>query len=124
MLLCVTSNVYWIMYVKDFLSIRHWNWFGPLLFIRCTLRFRPVMTISTGLFSKYMSGYAPVLGISWDELIGMGRQNPDDHSERFCMSTFACNTCQEVNGVSWLHGKCLNRCLLIYGKAISRKKAM
>lgn len=21
------------------------------------------------------------------------------------MSTFACNTCQEVNGVSWLHGK-------------------
>ena len=58
-----------------------------------------------GLFSKYMSGYAPVLGISWDELIGMGRQNPDDHSERFCMSTFACNTCQEVNGVSWLHGK-------------------
>ena len=58
-----------------------------------------------GLFSKYMSGYASVLGISWDELIGMGRQNPDDHSERFCMSTFACNTCQEVNGVSWLHGK-------------------
>ena len=58
-----------------------------------------------GLFGKYMSGYAPALGISWDELIGMGRQNPDDHSERFCMSTFACNTCQEVNGVSWLHGK-------------------
>ena len=58
-----------------------------------------------GLFSKYMCGYAPALGISWDELIGMGRQNPDDHSERFCMSTFACNTCQEVNGVSWLHGK-------------------
>lgn len=58
-----------------------------------------------GLFGKYMSGYASALGISWDELIGMGRQNPDDHSERFCMSTFACNTCQEVNGVSWLHGK-------------------
>ena len=58
-----------------------------------------------GLFGKYMSGYASALGITWDELIGMGRQNPDDHSERFCMSTFACNTCQEVNGVSWLHGK-------------------
>ena len=58
-----------------------------------------------GLFGKYMSGYASALGISWDEFIGMGRQNPDDHSERFCMSTFACNTCQEVNGVSWLHGK-------------------
>ena len=58
-----------------------------------------------GMFGKYMSGYATALGITWDELIGMGRQNPDDHSERFCMSTFACNTCQEVNGVSWLHGK-------------------
>lgn len=58
-----------------------------------------------GLFSKYMGGYAGALGISWDEFIGMGRQNPDDHSERFCMSTFACNTSQEVNGVSWLHGK-------------------
>ncbi|MCQ2196091.1 MAG: alpha-glucan family phosphorylase [Bacteroidaceae bacterium] len=58
-----------------------------------------------GLFSKYMSGYPQMLGISWDEFIGMGRMNPDDHSERFCMSTFACNTSQEVNGVSWLHGE-------------------
>lgn len=57
-----------------------------------------------GLFGKYMGGYPQKLGISWDEFIGMGRINPNDHSERFCMSTFACNTCQEVNGVSMLHG--------------------
>ena len=57
-----------------------------------------------GLFGKYMGGYPSKLGISWDEFIGMGRTNPDDHSEKFCMSTFACNTCQEVNGVSKLHG--------------------
>ena len=57
------------------------------------------------LFGKYMGGYPAKLGISWDEFIGMGRTNPDDHGEKFCMSTFACNTCQEVNGVSWLHGK-------------------
>jgi alpha-glucan phosphorylase len=56
------------------------------------------------LFSKYMSGYPAKLGITWDEFIGMGRTNPDDHSERFCMSTFACNTSQEINGVSRLHG--------------------
>ena len=56
------------------------------------------------LFGKYMGGYPNMLGITWDEFIGMGRTNPDDHSERFCMSTFACNTCQEVNGVSKLHG--------------------
>jgi starch phosphorylase len=57
------------------------------------------------LFGKYMGSYPEKLGISWDEFIGMGRMNPEDHNERFCMSTFACNTCQEVNGVSWLHGE-------------------
>ena len=58
-----------------------------------------------GLFSKYMHGYAEKLGITWDEFIGMGRMNPEDKGEKFCMSTFACNTSQEVNGVSWLHGE-------------------
>ncbi len=58
-----------------------------------------------GLFGKYMSGYPAQLGITWDEFIGMGRVNPDDKNERFCMSTFACNTSSWVNGVSWLHGK-------------------
>ena len=58
-----------------------------------------------GLFGKYIGGYPQKLGISWDEFIGMGRINPDDKNEKFCMSTFACNTCQEVNGVSMLHGK-------------------
>ncbi len=57
-----------------------------------------------GLFGKYMGAYPAKLGITWDEFIGMGRINPEDHNERFCMSTFACNTCQEVNGVSKLHG--------------------
>ena len=56
------------------------------------------------LFGKYMGGYPAVLGITWDEFIGMGRTNPDDKSEKFSMSTFAINTCQEVNGVSKLHG--------------------
>jgi len=56
------------------------------------------------LFGKYMSGYPAMLGISWDEFIGMGRTNPDDKGEKFSMSTFAINTCQEVNGVSKLHG--------------------
>lgn len=58
-----------------------------------------------GLFGKYMSGYASLMGISWDDLMDLGRNNPGDKGERFCMSVFACNTSQEVNGVSWLHGK-------------------
>ena len=58
-----------------------------------------------GLFGKYMGGYPSKMGISWDDLMDLGRNNPGDKGERFCMSVFACNTSQEVNGVSWLHGK-------------------
>ena len=58
-----------------------------------------------GLFGKYMGGYPSRMGISWDDLMDLGRNNLGDKGERFCMSVFACNTSQEVNGVSWLHGK-------------------
>jgi glycogen phosphorylase len=56
------------------------------------------------LFAKYMSSFPAKLGISWNDFIDMGRENPGTH-EKFSMSVFACNCCQEVNGVSWLHGK-------------------
>ena len=58
-----------------------------------------------GLFYKYMSEYPKKLGIEWNDLIGLGRQNPEDKNEKFSMSVFALNTCQEANGVSWLHGE-------------------
>lgn len=55
------------------------------------------------LFGKYMNEFPAKLGISWNDLMNMGRENPDTN-ERFSMSVFALNTCQEANGVSWLHG--------------------
>ena len=58
-----------------------------------------------GLFGKYMGGYPAKMGITWDDLMDLGRNNAGDKGERFCMYVFACNTSQEVNGVSWLHGK-------------------
>lgn len=57
-----------------------------------------------GLFSKYMHKFPAKLGITWQEFIDLGREHPGSN-EKFSMSVFACNTCQEVNGVSWLHGK-------------------
>ena len=57
-----------------------------------------------GLFGKYMGEFPGKLGISWQDLMNMGRENPDTN-ERFSMSVFALNTCQESNGVSWLHGE-------------------
>ena len=60
------------------------------------------------LFGRYMGEFPNKLGISWQEFIDMGRVNPGSN-EKFCMSTFALNTCQEANGVSWLHGKVSQR---------------
>ncbi len=60
------------------------------------------------LFGKYMGEYPAKLGISWNDLMNMGRENPDTN-ERFSMSVFALNTCQEANGVSYLHGEVSKR---------------
>ena len=57
-----------------------------------------------GLFGKYMSEFPAKLGISWADLMNIGRENPNTN-ERFSVSVFALNTCQEANGVSWLHGE-------------------
>ncbi len=56
-----------------------------------------------GLLGKYMGEFPAKLGISWQQFIDMGRENPGSQ-ERFCMSFFALNTSQEANGVSYLHG--------------------
>lgn len=55
------------------------------------------------LFCKYMNHFPAKLGISWQDFIDMGRTNHGSQEE-FSMSVFALNTCQEVNGVSKLHG--------------------
>lgn len=57
-----------------------------------------------GLAHKYLGHFAERLGISWQDFMDMGREHPGSN-ERFCMSTFALNTCLEANGVSYLHGK-------------------
>lgn len=57
-----------------------------------------------GLLGKYLGHIPQRLGISWQEFIDMGRETPGN-GEKFSMSTFALNTCQEANGVSKLHGR-------------------
>jgi len=56
------------------------------------------------LFNKYMSHFPDRLGISWSDFMDMGREHPGS-DEKFSMSVFALNTCQEANGVSYLHGE-------------------
>ncbi|MCL1938423.1 MAG: alpha-glucan family phosphorylase [Candidatus Azobacteroides sp.] len=56
------------------------------------------------LFQKYMNHFPEKLGITWQEFMDMGRANPGSN-EKFSMSVFALNSCQEANGVSYLHGE-------------------
>jgi starch phosphorylase len=58
------------------------------------------------LVRNYLGHYAvDELGISVDDLLIMGRQNPEDSSEYFNMAYLAVRGCSQVNGVSKLHGK-------------------
>jgi glycogen phosphorylase len=58
------------------------------------------------LIRQYLGGYAEQkLGISLDDLLALGRQNPDDSSENFNMAYLAIRGSGAVNGVSRLHGK-------------------
>ncbi|MEN9919912.1 MAG: alpha-glucan family phosphorylase [Bacteroidota bacterium] len=58
-----------------------------------------------GLLRKYISHYPDRFKISWERLVGLGRVHVSDSNEKFSMSNLAVNLSQEVNGVSWLHGK-------------------
>ena len=57
------------------------------------------------MLRQYMSHYPARLGITWEQFINLGKTNPNDPSEKFSMSVLASNLSQEINGVSWLHGK-------------------
>jgi starch phosphorylase len=57
------------------------------------------------LIEQYLGGYAQTeLGIALRELLVLGRQDPNDSSERFNMAYLAVRGSGAVNGVSRLHG--------------------
>ena len=58
------------------------------------------------LIRTYLNHYAvDELAISVDDLLAMGRQNPEDNSESFNMAYLAVRGSGQINGVSKLHGK-------------------
>ncbi|HEY6838801.1 MAG TPA: alpha-glucan family phosphorylase, partial [Geobacteraceae bacterium] len=56
------------------------------------------------LLEKYLGRYYRGLGLSRDEFLGLGRQNPRYHHETFCMAVLALRLAIHSNGVSQLHG--------------------
>ncbi len=57
----------------------------------------------TWLIEKYLSNYWPKLGLSRDEFIGLGRQEPNNHEEPMNLTVLAMRLSSGRNGVSMLH---------------------
>lgn len=60
---------------------------------------------SEDLMRVYFSRYPEYYNISWQAFMGLGRKFSDNPDEKFSMSILACRFCQEVNGVSRIHGR-------------------
>jgi glycogen phosphorylase len=60
---------------------------------------------SPQLIEQYFSHLLPSFTISLQELLALGRQNPADPNEPFCMTVLAIRLANSSNGVSALHGK-------------------
>src|SRR5262249_50428980 len=56
------------------------------------------------LIEHYLGGMKARLRIDKQEFLGLGRQNPKDQSEPFCMTVLAIRLANVTNGVSKLHG--------------------
>lgn len=56
------------------------------------------------LIEHYFASYVPQLKIEMQDLMALGRQNPKDHNEPFCMTVLALKLSNISNGVSKLHG--------------------
>jgi starch phosphorylase len=61
------------------------------------------------LLDKFFTSYFMSLGISHDEFVGLGRQNPKNRQETFCMAVLALKLAGHANGVSQLHGEVSRR---------------
>ncbi|MBM4452434.1 MAG: glycosyltransferase family 1 protein [Chloroflexi bacterium] len=66
-------------------------------------------TFSPDLIARYFRDYAASLGISLEQFLALGRQNPDDPSEPFNMAVLALRGSMETNAVSRLHGEVSRR---------------
>jgi starch phosphorylase len=57
------------------------------------------------LMEQYFSKYCNDVGISMDDFMALGRENPADSNEDFCMTVLALKLAAGANGVSKLHGE-------------------
>jgi starch phosphorylase len=57
------------------------------------------------LMDKYFSDYWKELGLTRNEFLGLGRQEPENNQESFCMTVLALRMASGSNAVAKLHGQ-------------------
>lgn len=57
------------------------------------------------LVRKYFAGLAAELGMAWRDFVALGREDPRDAKEPFCMTVLALRLSRHCNGVARLHGE-------------------
>jgi len=60
---------------------------------------------SAGLIEEHLGPLRERLGISHDSLMGLGREDPGNYGEEFCMTVLALRVSRRANAVSALHGE-------------------
>jgi starch phosphorylase len=58
-----------------------------------------------GLMEEHLGPLRDVLGLSHDGLMALGRENPGNHYEEFCMTVLGLKLSRRANAVSALHGE-------------------
>jgi starch phosphorylase len=61
------------------------------------------------MIGRYFGHYYGLLGLNHEQFMSLGRQNPHDPYEPFCMAILAFRTAAYANGVSKLHGEVARR---------------
>ena len=57
------------------------------------------------MLDSYFESYRRAVGLSRSEFLALGRKNPADEGENFCMTILALRMAAASNGVSKLHGE-------------------
>lgn len=88
------------------------SWQEALEFVKATSVFTTHTPVPAGneyfdpwLVHKLLKDKVEGLGVPWDNFIGLGRMQPANHSENFCMTILALKSSAYANGVAKLHGK-------------------
>ena len=99
--------------LREYISSgKNLSYFDSLELVRASSLFTTHTPVPAGhdsfdneMMGKFLGDFPAMIGVSWRDMMRLGKNNPDDDNEKFSMSILAANMSQNVNGVSMLHGK-------------------